>query len=228
MRFIVLCLLFSGFAHAAETYVNGQLHRDFNREVFTSTVEVWSGDKLGSTFFFADFDFASAGETQSYFEISRHFELTRIKKIGHLNASVQFNDGVTPADGFGGKLIPRTFLAGLALTELKTGNATFELQALARQEYASDLGWQLTGVWFVPISKSPFEFLGYVDWNSNEYGDQPVSVQAEPQFQYRWKQVAVGTEVEVSRNFAGAYTEDDGYETGKWYVHPTLYLRYDL
>lgn len=228
MPLILSLLLIAVSVHAADTYVNGQLHRDINREVFTSTVEVWSGDKLGSTFFFADFDFASNGQSQSYFEASRHFELTRIKKLGHLNASVQFNDGVTPGDGFEGKIIPRTFLAGLALTELRRGNSTFELQALARQEFASDLGWQLTGVWFVPISKSSFEFLGFVDWNSNEYGDQPVSIQAEPQFQYRIKQVAVGTEVEISRNFAGAFTEADGYETGKWYVHPTLYLRFDM
>ncbi len=228
MRIFVFCLLWAGTAHAADTYVNGQFHRDFNREVFTSTIEFWSGDKLGSTFFFADFDFASSGETQSYFEISRHIFLGRIKKLGHLNASLQFNDGVTGVDGFGRKLIPRTVLGGVALTELKAGNAVFEIQALLRQEFASDLGWQLTGVWFVPISKSPFEFLGFVDWNSNEYGEQPVSIQAEPQFQYRWRQLALGTEGEISRNFAGAFTEEEGYETGKWYFHPTLYVRYDF
>lgn len=217
----------AGVTHAADTFVNGQFHRDFDRELFTSTLEVWSGDKTGSTFLFADFDFASTGQTQSYFEISRHFELTRLK-IGHLNASIQYNDGVTSFDGFGRKLIPRTVLGGLALTEVKTGGAAFEFQALVRQEFASDLGWQLTAVWFVPIRKSPFEFLGYVDWNSNEYGDQPVSIQAEPQLQYRWTKAAIGSELEISRNFSGAFTKDDGYETGKWYVHPTLYLRYDL
>ncbi len=228
MRLVVLFVLLVGTAHAAETYVNGQLHRDFDREVFTSTLEVWSGDKLGSTFLFADFDFATTGETQSYFEVSRHFELTRLKKLGQVNATVQYNDGVTPADGYAGKLIPRTVLGGLALTELKRGKAVFELQALLRQEFASDAGWQLTGVWFVPISKTSLEVLGYVDWNSNEYGNQPPSIQAEPQLQYRIKQVAFGTEWEISRNFAGAFTDDDGYETGKWYLHPTVFVRYDL
>lgn len=228
MRLLVLCLIFASASHAAETYVNTQLHRDFDREVFTSTLELWSGDKLGSTFFFTDLDFASSGNTQSYFEISRHFELFRLRKLGHLNATLQYNDGVTGADGFDGKLIPRTFLGGLALTELKSGQANFEVQALLRQEFASDLGWQLTGVWFVPIGKSPLEFLGYIDWNSNNYGDQPVSIQTEPQLQLRWRQVAFGTEWEISRNFSGAYTEGDGYKTGKWYLHPTLYLRYDF
>ncbi len=226
MRLLLACLL----AHsvwAADTYVNGQLHRDFDREAFTSTVEIWSGDKLGSSFLFADFDFAATGQTQSYFEVSRHFRIARTQ-WGHFNVTLQYNDGVTPADGFGSKTIPRTLLGGVALTELKLGATLLEVQALLRQEFAADLGWQLTAVWFTPIKRTPFEFLGYVDWNSNEYGDQPVSIQAEPQFQYRWKQVAVGAECEISRNFAGAYTEADGYETGKWYVHPTVFIRYDL
>ncbi|MCB1059753.1 MAG: DUF5020 family protein [Calditrichaeota bacterium] len=228
MRLLAFCLLIVSASQAADTYVNTQLHRDFDREIFTSTTEIWSGDKLGSTFFFTDLDFTSTGNTQSYFEISRHFILTRIRKLGHLNASIQFNDGVTGFDEMGGKVIPRTLLGGIAVTELKSGNAVFEVQALLRQEFAADLGWQLTGVWFVPIGKSPFEFLGYVDWNSNHYGNQPVSIQTEPQFQYRWRQMALGTEWEISRNFAGAFTKKDGYETGKWYLHPTIYVRYDF
>lgn len=227
MLALLLCLLCAGSSFAAETFVNAQLHRDFNRELFTSTLEVWSGDRLGSSFFFADFDFAESGQTQSYFEASRHFALVRTKNAEY-NVSLQYNDGVTAFDGSGGKAIPRTVLGGLAVTELKAGSAQIELQALLRQEFASDLGWQLTAVWFWPLKKSPLEFLGSVDWNSNEYHDQPVSLQAEPQFQYRYRSLAVGTEWEVSRNFSGAYTEDDGFEYSKWYVHPTLYLRYDL
>ncbi len=227
MRLMALSLLIAAAAHAADTFVNGQLHRDFNREVFTSTVEIWSGDRLGSSFFFADFDFGKTGQTQSYFEVSRHFAFAKIKRTD-LNATIQFNDGVTGFDKTGGKLIPRTVLAGLALTELRIGSAVIELQTLLRQEFASDLGWQLTGVWFLPIKKSRFEFLGYVDWNSNNYGDNPVSVQAEPQFQYRHQHLAFGTEWELSRNFAGAYTEEDGFEYHKWYLHPTLFIRYDL
>ncbi|MBK6765776.1 MAG: DUF5020 family protein [bacterium] len=227
MHVLVLCLLCLGSAFAAETVVNAQLHRDFNRDVFTSTVEIWSGDRLGASFFFADFDFARSGQAQSYFEVSRHFALARTNKA-EVNVSIQYNDGVTPIDGSGTKAIPRTVLGGLAVTELRTGDAVLEFQALLRQEFASDLGWQVTGVWFWPLRRSPFEFLGSVDWNSNEYGDQPASLQAEPQFQYRYRSAAVGTEWEISRNFAGAYTEEDGFEYGKWYLHPTVFLRYDL
>lgn len=228
MRVWACLMLCSAVACAQpQLFVNGQLHRDFKREVFTSTVEVWNGDKLGSTFFFADFDFGDSGEQGSYFEVARHFVVKRTKSVDW-NISVQFNDGVTPLDGEFGKQIPRTLLGGLALTEVRLGGATLEVQALARQEFAADIGWQLTGVWFWPIRKSNLEFLGYVDWNSNNYGDHPTSLQAEPQLQYRWKQVAIGTEWEISRNFAGAWTPDDGFEYMQWYVLPTVYLRYDL
>lgn len=227
MPAFILVLFCIGSSFAAETFVNAQLHRDFNREVFTSTTEIWSGDRLGSSFMFADFDFARSGQTQSYFEVSRHFALIRTKKAEY-NLTIQYNDGVTAADATGMKLIPRTVLGGLAVTELRSGDAQIELQALLRQEFASAIGWQLTAVWFWPLRKSRFEFLGSVDWNSNEYLDQPVSVQAEPQIQYRYRQAEFGTEWEISRNFAGAYTEDDGFEYHKWYVHPTLFVRYDL
>jgi hypothetical protein len=230
MKTLTLLLLFAGIAPADEPtlFVNGQLHRDFNREIFTSTIEIYNLDKLGSTFFFTDFDYDSAGEVQSYFELSRNFLLTWTK-WGGLNASLQYNDGVSALDDLlGQKTIPRTVLLGPVLSNVTIGPMDFELQALYRQEFASDPGWQLTAVWFWYIKDTPLEFLGYVDWNSNEYGDNPTSLQAEPQFQYRYKKLALGTEWEISRNFQGAWTKDDGFEFRKWYLHPTIYLRYDL
>jgi hypothetical protein len=230
MRRIMFLLAVAGMATADEPsiFVNGQLHRDFDREIYTSTVEIFGIDRWGSEFFFADFDFDSAGQTVSYFEISRNLLLKKTK-WGGLNLSLQFNDGVAAFDAAAGqKSIPRAWLAGPAISDIKWGAAQFELQALYRQEFASDPGWQLTTVWFWPIWKTPFEFLGYFDWNSNEYGDNPTSFQAEPQLQYRYKHAALGTEFEISRNFQGAFTKDYGFEFRKWYVHPTLYLRYDL
>jgi hypothetical protein len=227
---LTLTLIFTTISFAAEAslFVNGQLHRDFDREIYTSTVEIFGLDGWGSTFFFTDFDFDSAGQTVSYFELSRNLLIKRTK-LGGLNLSLQFNDGVAAFDDAAGqKSVPRTWLAGPAIADIKLGPVTCEVQALYRQEFASDPGWQLTTVWFWPIAKTPFEFLGYFDWNSNEYGHNPTSFQAEPQLQYRYKHMAVGSEVEISRNFQGAFTKDDGFEFKKWYVHPTLFLRYDL
>jgi hypothetical protein len=64
-----------------------------------------------------------------------------------------------------------------------------------------------------------------VDWNSNETDDQPTSVQTEPQFQFRWGRWAIGSEVEISRNFTGAYTRKHGFAYRTWYSHPTAYVR---
>lgn len=216
------------FADEPSISINGQLHRDFDREIYTSTIEILGCDNWGSTYFFTDFDFDSAGQTVSYFELSRNLLMQRTK-LGGLNLSLQFNDGVAAFDNVAGqKSIPRTWLAGPALSDLKLGPVTCELQVLYRQELASDPGWQITAVWFWPVMKTPLEFLGYFDWNSNEYGHNPTSFQAEPQIQYRYEHVALGSEIEISRNFQGAFTKDDGFEFRKWYVHPTLFLRYDL
>ena len=226
-------LLLPGLLLAQEKslFVNLQLHRDLHRELFTSTVELFELDRFGTTFCFSDNDFGHAGAQGSYLEIARNHALLR-RSWGVLSASLQFNDGVLAGDGMAAdgtpiKQIPRTWLAGASLAEVKWGAATFEAQALWRQEFAAGAGWQLTGVWFYPLPRG-FEFLGYVDWNSNATNDQPTSVQAEPQLQYRRGQWAVGSELEVSRNFTGAFTTAQGFSYRTWYTHPTLYLRVDF
>lgn len=223
--FIFLFLLPAAlFAEGTTVSVNAQLHRDFHREIFTSTLEVFEADRFGTTFLFTDFDYGSTGQQGSYFEVSRNIRVVPVGKA-RANFSLQFNDGVLPSDAKYGKGIPRTILYGIAVSDLQWGAAYFEMQALARQEFAADLGWQLTAVWDWPISQTPFEFLGYVDWNSNTTGHRPTSVQTEPQLQWNWKNLALGTEVEISRNFTGAWTPDHGFRYRKWYTHPTLYLR---
>jgi hypothetical protein len=226
MKLLAFILLIPSLLWAQDknVFVNLQLHRDFHREIFTSTVEIFELDRLGTTFFFTDFDFGSTGQSGSYFEISRNMRVLPLGKATG-NISLQYNDGVLPSDDTAGKGIPRTVLAGVAVSDLMWGPAYFEVQALARQEFAANLGWQLTGVWNWPISGTPFEFLGYIDWNTNETGNQPISVQTEPQFQWRKNAWAVGSEVEISRNFSGAYTVKHGFSYHTWYVHPTIYLR---
>jgi hypothetical protein len=234
MRKLLFALFLPGvlLAQDKNLFVNLQLHRDFHREIFTSTIEIFEQDRYGTTFFFTDNDFGGKGEQGSYFEISRNLAVYRARR-GTLNGSLQFNDGVLAGDGIAAdgtqiKQIPRTVLGGLTFSDIRYGAASIELQALVRQEFAADLGWQLTGVWFYPIPRSRFEFLGYVDWNSNATNNQPTSVQAEPQLQYRYRNYAVGTELEISRNFTGAYTEKNGFAYRTWYSHPTLFLRVDL
>jgi hypothetical protein len=223
---LLLLLLFlpaALWAQAPSTSVNLQLHWDFDREIATSTVEIFESDRWGSTFFFTDFDFDSAGQTDSYFEISRDLRLMRLGKAAG-NLSIQYNDGVLSDDAVGGKGIPSTWLAGAAVSDLTLGPAFFEVQALGRKELGADLGWQLTGVWDWPVTGTPFEFLGYVDWWSMG-GSGMTAVQSEPQFQVRWNHWALGSEMELSRNFTGAWTARHGFEFNRWYLHPTIYAR---
>lgn len=222
----LLALFFPALLSAQSSWVstNTQLHWDFHREITTATIEIFEADRWGTTFFFTDFDFDTAGQSGSYVEISRGLKLLSIGNSS-VNASLQFNDGLLSGDTEFGKGIPRTVLGGISLSELQFGTAIFKIQVLARQEFAADLGWQLTGVWDWKIPKIPVEFLGYVDWNSNETGHQPVSIQTEPQLQIHWNHWALGSEVEISRNFSGAWTKNNGFEYHQWYVHPTIYLR---
>lgn len=227
--FIVLLIAEVVCGQEKHVLVNLQMHRDFHREIFTSTVEILQFDRYGSTFFFSDFDFDSAGETGSYFEIARNMSLYRSTNYV-LNGTLQFNDGVLPFDAQFGKGIPRTWLGGATISDLKFGSSLWEFQALARQEYAADMGWQLTAVWtYQPCAKWPLMMSGYADWNSNETNNQPTSFQAEPQIFYvfggHW---AVGGELEISRNFVGAFTKKSGFEYRRWYTHPTVMLRVDF
>jgi hypothetical protein len=232
MKKLLLILLFplllSAQTPAAPTISSdAQLHWDFHREQFLSTIEIFETDRWGTVFFFTDFHYGSAGQTDAYFEITRDEAVWRLRGVTW-NLSLQYNDGVQPTDAATGKAIPRTVLLGIAANDLHWGKATFELQALARQEFAAELGWQLTAVWFWPIPKTPLEFLGYVDWNTNETNDQPISVQTQPQLQARFGRFAIGSEWEFSRNFTGAFTKKHGFAYHTWYAHPTAFLRVDF
>ena len=215
------------FAQDRNLFVNAQLHRDFHRESFTSTIEVFEIDRLGTTFFFTDFDFYEAGQTGSYFEIARNLGVWRTKPAV-INLTAQFNDGVLNIDALAGKQIPRTILGGITFSNITVGQAYFELQGLARQEFGAELGWQFTGVWSVPLVKSKVQFLGYVDWFNHNYLDQPSVLLAEPQLLVRFGQWALGSELEISRNFSGAYSEKQGFTYETWYTHPTVFVRVDL
>lgn len=229
MRLLLVIILFLPsllFAQNKNLFLNGQVHWDFHREIYTSTIEVFNLDPTGTTFFFTDLDFDSAGQVGSYFEISHNFGFINFEKSTG-NLSLQYNDGVLSTD-INGKGIPRTLLYGVALSDLRWGTAFFEVQGLIRQEIGEKLGWQFTGIWNWPIKGTPIEFLGYIDWNTQKSGNQPDAIQTEPQILWRWRQFGIGSEVEISRNFSGAYTKKGGFEYHKWYVHPTVFLRVDL
>jgi hypothetical protein len=220
--FILLFIPVALWAQTPTASANLQLHWDFDREIATSTVEIFETDHWGGTFFFTDFDFDSLGQTGSYFEVARNHRITRIGKAA-VNISLQYNDGVQSGDVQNGKGIPYAWLLGPVLSDVTWKQIYLEVQLLARKEYSSDPGWQVTGVWDWRVPQTPIEFLGYIDWWSME--GHGTAVQSEPQLQARLGPWAVGSEFEVSRNFSGAWTARRGFRYGTWYLHPTIYLR---
>ena len=65
----ILALLFCFISINAQGQ-NVQLHYDTNRDIVTSTVEMFRADNCGSTFFFIDLDY-SPKVSGAYWEISR-------------------------------------------------------------------------------------------------------------------------------------------------------------
>ena len=70
---------------------NFQLHRDFEREHFTSTFTFYKVDKLGNTFTFVEFDYGAAhGINMGYFELARVLKTKNMPVGLHL----EYNGGV--------------------------------------------------------------------------------------------------------------------------------------
>jgi hypothetical protein len=226
MRIVFIVLLATAaFASAQQKnlYLNAQLHWDFDREINTTTLELFHLDKLGTTFFFTDFDFDEVGQHGSYFEIARNFKVVPSSR-GNLNLSVQYNDGTLELPE---KVIPGAFLYGFAFDNLHVGPARLEFQTLARKEFATDLSWQLTLVWFAPMQPWLL-FNGYVDVNGDQKYGGRTRVQSEPQLRFLWQPWSIGSEVEVSRNFLPAGTSQHPFEKDKWFAHPTVFVQYDF
>ena len=216
-------MLFGGSAYAQ---TNFQTFYDFGRNHFTTTLEGYYGDKWGDTFFFVDYDYNTkdsdknfAGVSGSYFEIARGINFWQDTALGALSAHVEYNGGV----GFGNQNF--LFGANYFLHNADFSNTfTFELMYKTFNNGAtSDLPLQFTFVWGMQdiFGVKGLRFSGFADfWGENTsywYGDSnPLAAEeghfiflSEPQLWYNIGQhfgcenLHVGTEIELSYNFAG-------------------------
>nr|NQU94528.1 DUF5020 family protein [Bacteroidota bacterium] len=204
---------------------NLQLHYDFgkayngdtkiDRKYFTSTLEFFKIDSLGSTFLFVDVDYdkGNGGASLAYFEIARKFTL---HKSG-LSAQIEFNDG-TPG------YIIQAWLAGLSYP-IKIGNFTLHTSLLYRaNQGANSPDGQLTFAWYQPFLKNKFLFTGFFDlWSQDKSSGsgKDVVLLAEPQIWYiLCDHFSFGGECEISRNF---FTFDDDVE-----IMPTIGIKWNF
>jgi hypothetical protein len=175
-----------------------------NRPKLTTTVEMFKPDKWGSTFFFVDMDYTSKGVAAAYWEIARELKFWE----GPLSAHVEYNGGL--------QYINNAYLVGPTYTYNSTDFAKgFTLTAMYKyiQKNSSPNNFQLTGTWYLHFSKQKFTFSGFADFwrEKNPVTNKEFIFLSEPQFWINLNKfdfaddnfnLSVGTEVELSQNFA--------------------------
>ncbi len=208
--------MISGLSAGAQ---NVQLHYDMgkandkrasDRGYFTSTLEMFRPDSLGSTFFFVDMDYngKNGDISTAYMEIARDLKFWKAPVAFH----VEYNGGIFANDktNFGGA-IRNAYLIG-ASTSFNLGK--FSLGAYLAYKHFNGggkegLDVQWTGTWFSMFANGKITFSGFVDvWSqdaSNSIGKPDGKtwvLVSEPQIWYNFnKNLSLGSEVEISSNF---------------------------
>lgn len=219
---IKIITLFTIFITASLSAQNFQLHRDFERDHFTTTFELFKPDKYGNTFTFIDFDYnAKSGISQGYYEIARVLKTEKMPVGLH----IEYNGGVgtfeySDMTGQGGYTINDAWIFGLNYGK---GNAVWGFSTYAGYKAIKNSGkanYQITGTWYLNLFEDKVTFNGFADlWSEKGLSGRTVFL-AEPQLWYNLnKSFSLGGEVEISKNFAGA--------TGS-YVRPTLAIKWNI
>lgn len=229
---LLVCLMGVG-AYAQ----NVQTHYDLGkgREYLTTTVEMFRPDKYGSTFFFIDMDYGVGGidgVSLAYWEIARAITIGKTPFAAH----VEYNGGfgqfkATPFNG--AYQINDAYLGGLEYSlNAKDFSRGLTIQTLFKSiRGKNDASFQLTAVWYANFFKNKVTFNGFADFwkedNAFVVGGTPANpvlestefvFLSEPQLWYNCcKNFSVGSELELSTNFAG----NKGFM-----ANPTIAMKY--
>lgn len=223
-------------AASASAQLDVQLHYDLGHDIYgkelssrprvTATIENFTADRWGSTYFFIDADFGGNVIKSAYGEISRELRFWKAPVAMHL----EYNGGLQRA-AYG---YDDAYLVGPAWNWHNTDfSRTFSAQLmykyLAHKENhgGSSHSVQLTGVWGVHFAKGLCTFSGFCDlWYDKGVSGRLVLL-SEPQFWVNLSRLpriaddakwSVGTEVEVSNNLVWPA---DG-KNNRFYVIPTI------
>lgn len=220
--------------------LNVQLHYDFghdfygsqlsNRPRLTATVENFTPDRWGSTYFFIDADLGDHFVKSAYGEISRELRFWKAPFAIH----IEYNGGLQRASyGY-----DDAYLVGAAWNWASPDFArTFSLQLMYKclahkQNHGGSChSFQLTEVWGMQLCKGLLTFSGYCDlWFDNGVNGKLV-LSSEPQLwvnlwhlprisdKAKW---SVGTEVEITNNLVWP---SEG-KNNRFYVIPTLAMKW--
>ena len=212
------------------------LHGDvFNKNYFTATFEMFKPDQWGSTFMFVDLDFnQSRGNIgTAYLEIARDIKLGKCPIMAH----AEFNGGVGKAENFGFS-IANAYLVGASYsTNIKGVNIgtylTYKYNAF--EKVSNDIQWTLT--WGTNIFEDKITLSGFFDlWTENKNREhkpgksgKKIIILTEPQVWYNInKNLAFGTEIEISNNFITRENIVTHRENNKTLVNPTIAAKWNF
>ncbi len=228
MKKIILSLIVALSSLSAMAQ-NVQLHYDFEREAYTSTVEMFKLDDLGSTFFFIDFDYGydnngNNGVNLAYMEIARSFKLGDLP----VQPRVEYNGGFGRYVGgeFG---INNCYLVGAEKTFLSEDFSKFFTLQLNYKMIADKKGinsdepqhsFQITGVWGMNFFDNKLTFSGFADfWKEDSGFNTEYIFISEPQLWYNINSsFSVGGEIELSQNFV----------SDEFKAYPTLAVKWNI
>lgn len=211
---------------------NVQLHYDFgkanddnaaDREYLTATIEFFKPDKMGSTFFFVDFDFNGKddGISVSYMELARNLKITQDFPV---QAHMEYNGGHFGTDGFGASFKNMFIVGGYYDLKITKG---FSLGTMLGYKYIQDVengaDFQATITWFKPLGKK-FLFTGFADlWTEDKWGQsgKKFIFLTEPQIWFALNEhFKIGSEIEISNNFVP--------NSNQLEIMPTVAVRWDI
>lgn len=211
---LVIACLFSTFSLTAQ---NIQLHRDFGRHSWTSTVEMFRPDGGGSTFFFIDLDY-SPKVRGAYFELSRELCFWQESKMSWLSVHLEYNGGLDTVNGS----YNNAWLGGLTYSGHSSDwSKTWSLSAMYKaipgcldiNGKSKAHNFQITGVWNLGFFNHWLSFNGFMDFwkETRSWQGTDFIFLTEPQLWVNlrnikgWDKInlSVGTEVELSANFVG-------------------------
>ena len=219
---------------------NVQLHYDMgkDRKMFTTTVEMFKPDKMGSTFFFIDMDYGSEssqidGISLAYWEIARSFKISkntnfepRVEYNGGFgrgqfqdvaNNTVQYNYSINSAWLVGGQYT----WASEDFSKVLTLQANYKY---IKDKH--DASFQLTAVWGLHFFDRKLSLTGFADFwrednsffDGNAINETDFVFLTEPQIWWNaMEHFSFGGEVEMSSNFGG----NEGFMT-----NPTIAVKW--
>lgn len=217
-----------------QAQLNVQLHHDFGSSLYsndicsrpktTVTVEDFTADKWGSTYFFIDGDISSSNVTGAYGEFSRELKFWKAPVAVHL----EYDGGMNRGGSFQG-----AYLLGAAYNwNSKDFRRGFSFQAMYKRYAKGDKrgafdSWQTTAVWHFIFAHDLVTFSGFADlWHDNSVAGNLIFL-SEPQIWFNLAplkcvdddfKLSIGSEVELSNNFVWSQNGTNN----KFYALPTL------